>query len=235
MNQRLQATTTGEPQSGRGRPAVTLLPQPASDTAAAHGGAMQAMLVPLLTVELLLLAFFILLNAVSTLETDRTRSVLDSVRAAFGLSTTQQVEQDLGDPEKSLAEVEQQIASLARAVGAAPAPAQEDALWIDLPVDALFRPGEDRLNPAQAQFVERLTALLSQTPAGYAYEAAVLRGGGEVAAGDAGLRLRQSAALAAALRSRVEPRGRIAAGLLPDAAVGMRIALSWRTPEAGDR
>jgi hypothetical protein len=196
---------------------------------------MQAMLVPLLTVELLLLAFFIVLNAVSNLETDRTRSVLDSVRAAFGVTAPRQDESLHSEPEQTLAEVEQQIASLARAVASVPAPvpAQEDALWIDLPLQALFRPGEDRLSTAQARFVERLTALLKQTPSSHSYEIAVMRGTADAAAGDDMLRLRQAGALAAALRARIEPGGTVTAGLLADAALGIRLAISWHSGERG--
>lgn len=205
----------------------------AAPGAGSDGPSFQAMLVPLLTVELLLLAFFILLNAVSNIEDRRTQSVLESVRAAFGAAETEDAEADLDTPDVSLAELERQIAMLAHALGAVEgqAPAQENALWIDLPVQALFRPGEDRLSAAQARFIDRLAALLAQTPAGHGYEVAVLRGSADAADADTDLRLRQAAAMAAALRAKVEPRGTIAAGLVPDPAIGMRLAVSWRPTE----
>lgn len=196
---------------------------------------MQAMLVPLLTVELLLLAFFIVLNAVSNIETTKTRSVLESVRAAFGAAPIEQTQPDLRSEDEVLADLEQRIATLARAVGAVAAetPADENALWIDLPLHAFFRPGEDRVSPAQARLVERLAALLADTPAGTTYEVVVQRGAADAADGDGALRARQAGAVAAALRSRIEPRGSVAAGLLPDAAIGIRIAVTWRERETG--
>jgi hypothetical protein len=203
---------------------------PAATMPPAGNATMQAMLVPLLTVELLLLAFFIVLNAVSNIETTKTRSVLESVRAAFGAAPVEQVQPEPQSAEEVLADLEQQIAALARAVGApAPGtPSQDDALWIDLPLAAFFRPGEDRINTAQARLVERLAALLARTPAGSVYEVAVLRGTADAAGGDPTLRARQAGAVAAALRSRIEPRGSVAAGLLPDSAVGIRLAVRWR-------
>jgi hypothetical protein len=211
-------------------PSAVTSPSPAGNTS------MQAMLVPLLTVELLLLAFFIVLNAVSSIETTKTRSVLESVRAAFGAAPVEQTQPEAQSEEATLADLEQQIAALARAVGApAPGtPSHDNALWIDLPLAVFFRPGEDRVNSAQARLVERLAALLARTPSGTVYEVAVLRGSADATDGDAALRARQAGAVAAALRGRVEPRGTVVAGLLPDGAVGIRIVVSWRERAAAE-
>jgi hypothetical protein len=81
--------------------------------------------------------------------------------------------------------------------------------------------------------VDRLAALLAQTPSGNVYEVAVLRGAADTTT-DGPLRLRQAAAVAAALRSRIETRGTVVAGLVPDATFGLRLAVSWRAVEPAE-
>ncbi|MBX6324153.1 MAG: hypothetical protein IRY94_20240 [Rhodospirillaceae bacterium] len=190
-----------------------------------HGNPLLAIAPQLLAVELLLLAFFIVLNGASDFETGRSRAVIDSLHEALGIPGL-----DRGgtvrDEAAALARVENYVGHLAEALGGSRAgPSQSDALWIDLPVNAFFRPGEDRPNPAQAGFVSRLASLLAATPSGYGYEIAVLRGGADAAAGD--LRLRQAGTLAAALRARSEPRAVVAAGTVPDENLGLRLAITW--------
>jgi hypothetical protein len=223
-----------KPDSFQPHPALTA--NGAAVSADGHRNPLLAIAPQLLAVELLLLAFFILLNAVSSFEPERSRSVIDSVRDAFRTPGIQGEAVGSTQTEAAtLATVQQHIGRLAHALGATQGSdrSQPDALWIDLPVDAFFRAGEDRLKPGQGTFLDRLAELLAKTPAGYAYEVAVLRGGADAAAMDADLRLRQAGAAAAALRTRIDPRAVIAAGMAPDAAVGIRISVAWSAaPEA---
>jgi hypothetical protein len=205
----------GSPQARHGNPLLVIAPQ-------------------LLAVELLLLAFFIVLNSTSSFEAGRSRAVIDSLHLALGTSIFQDGSGRPSGEAEALAAVENRIASLAQAIGTArqQGPSRPDALWIDLPVDVFFRPGEDRVNPAQARFIESLTQLLARTPEGYRYEVAVVRGQAEAPAADGDLRPRQAGAIAAALQAKLGTGGALAAGLIADPAVGLRLDVSWSAPEA---
>src|SRR6187549_3785435 len=123
-----------------------------ADSVARRGNPLLVIAPQLLAVELLLLAFFILLNGMSNFETARSRSVIDSLHQALGTPVFEQGGGRTHGEAAALAGIEQGLARLAQAVGAAQTegPVNSDALWIDLPVDVFFRPGEDRMNPAQA-------------------------------------------------------------------------------------
>jgi hypothetical protein len=186
----------------------------------------------LLAVELLLLAFFIVLNGTSTFEAARSRAVIDSLHQALGTNTFGGGGATHGEA-ASLAKVETRIAQLAQAIGTVrpQGPSKPNALWIDLPVDVFFRPGDDRVNPAQAPFMERLAELLAKTPDSFRYEIAVLRGMADDSASGGDLRLRQAAAVATALQGQLERHASLAAGVMPDPSVGLRLDVSWSAPE----
>jgi hypothetical protein len=186
----------------------------------------------LLAVELLLLAFFIVLNGTSTFESARSRAVIDSLHQALGTKTFGGGGVTHGEA-ADLARVESRIAQLAQAIGTVrpQGPSKPNALWIDLPVDVFFRPGDDRINPAQAPFMERLSELLARTPDSFRYEVAVLRGTADDSATGGDLRLRQAAAVATALQGQLEAGTALAAGVMPDPGVGLRLDVSWSAPE----
>ena len=125
-------------------------------------------IVLLLSLNLILLAFFILLNALSKFEEDRTRAVLESVNRTFSgkiepSSSTEAIEGSLG----ALAEAEDMV----RAVGSlfkAIIPSSRSSqtrqalsVRIELPDTALFRPGKSRLRRERAVLIRRLAGLIA--------------------------------------------------------------------------
>ena len=131
-------------------------------------------LLTLLSLNLLLLAFFILLASISHFDEARVRSVIDSVQVAFRGAAAPSSGPAAVAAAESLAirTVQEEIRALAEQ--SIPLTRVERAgvgeIRIDLPVDALFRPGEARVNPAQTPFLQRLTAMLAGGPATLRYE-----------------------------------------------------------------
>jgi hypothetical protein len=143
-------------------------------------------LATLLSLQLLLLAFFVLLTAMSRFDGDRTRSVIDGVQAAFaGPSADPAGRRPAGlapwgaagwpGEAAALRAFREEVGRLVRAaipLTRVETGARDDAeaMRIALPVEAFFRPGEARLNPARQAFLERLVAALDRRPSGYRYE-----------------------------------------------------------------
>lgn len=133
-------------------------------------------LATLLSLQLLLLAFFVLLTAVSRFEGDRSRSVIASVQATFGpiagrpdgeggrAASADAVA--LGAFREEIGHLARTAIPLTRVEAATPS----DVMQIDLPADAFFRPEESRPKPARRSFFRRLVAALAHRPAGSRYE-----------------------------------------------------------------
>ena len=149
----------------------------------------------LLSLKLILLAFFILLNALSEFETNRKSAVLESVNRAFrgSIQTPREaisINASLGLlplPENLMNEVGSLFESF---VPSAKAKRKERAsvMSVELPAKALFRPGEVELRPERKVLIRRLARAMMQEPGGVLkYELAFEHGvpGGEAEVEDA--------------------------------------------------
>ncbi len=125
-------------------------------------------IVALLSLKLLLLGFFILLNALSQYEEDRTRRVLISVNQAFdGRVDVRESEQDYPS---ALGPLERE-ASLLDAVGqlldallpAVRTTTSHDGtrLRLELSAGSIFQPGGTALQPGRALLLRRLAGALT--------------------------------------------------------------------------
>lgn len=137
-----------------------------------------------LSVYLLLLAFFILLNSISTFHEVRTKAVMDSLTSTFATlmpvrsvpysSQTGTVvgARDLFDRVGELFEA---------AIPAAKIKVAQTGhlMQVSFPVDALFLPDKPDIRPAQGALVNRLAAALGAPPRGVRYEATLLVGIGQ--------------------------------------------------------
>lgn len=134
-----------------------------------------------LSVYLLLLAFFIVLNSISTFQEVRAQAVMDSLTSTFATllpsrSTTNpsQTGRLLGAREtlKKLGEVFETAipAAKVRVVQAGL------LLQVTLPVDALFLAEKPDIRPAQGALLNRIAAALGSPPGGVRYEMVMLLG-----------------------------------------------------------
>ena len=141
-------------------------------------------IVLLLSLNLILLAFFILLNALSRFDENRTRVVIDSVNQAFhGELATLNVPGLLNGSPGLLPESEalaNEVGSLFESIVPAVRSTHTDrarVVHIDLPVDVLFKAGEGTLRPERHQLIRRLAkALLRRNARDLVYELAFLHG-----------------------------------------------------------
>lgn len=169
----------------------------------------------LLGLFLLLVAFFIVLNALSTFETTKARQVLESVgktfsphRASPGLSS--RLGPRTGEA-LSLDEIERIVATeipLARIEK----PGDGRLLRLTLPVDALFRRNSSAFVSARSMLLDRMAAVLAAPPAGLRYELEFLLAGDGAALTADALAVGRAGQFARRLRSRGAPADRIAIG-----------------------
>ena len=148
-------------------------------------------IVLLLSLKLILLAFFILMNALSEFETNRKSAVLESVNRAFrgSIQTPREAvstDASLGLlplPENLVNEVGSLFESF---VPEAKAKRTERAtvMSVEMPAKAIFRPGEVQFRPERKILIRRLARAMMQEPGGaLKYELAFEHGiaGGETA------------------------------------------------------
>lgn len=139
----------------------------AAEVSPGHAAQGQSSIVLLLSLNLILLAFFILLNALSQFEQDKARAVLDSIDKAFnGDITSPQsgstYQASLGAlPETK--DLVNEVGSLFESI--APATQTRNTqratvLRIDLPVSTLFEPGRSGLKPSRKSLIRRLARAL---------------------------------------------------------------------------
>jgi hypothetical protein len=201
----------------------------------------------LLSLNLILLAFFILLNSLADFETDRARAVLASVKQAFSgkVDAAGQLpafSSSLG----ALPEVEakmREVGSLFEAIAPsarAKSIRRANLVRVDFPASVLFRPGSLRLRQGREALLERLAQSLRKGPEGAPrYLLEILVGTGSQAAvdvgattGSASLELRRAAVLAARLSAEGAPLDGLSTGLRPGAADSLRFVVRLR-PDSG--
>ena len=204
-------------------------------------------MVLLLSLNLILLAFFILLNSLADFEADRARAVLASVKQAF--SGKVEAVGQLPSHSSSLGALPEVEAKL-REVGSlfeAMAPAarvksirRASSVRVDVPADALFKPGSQHLRRGREALLERLAESLRKSPEGASrYLLEILVGTGSQAVDDGGattgsgsLDLRRAAVLAARLSAEGVPLDSLSTGLRPGAAGRLSFVVRLR-PDSG--
>ncbi len=202
----------------------------------------------LLSLNLILLAFFILLNSLAEFETSRAQAVLASVKQAFhGKVEAAGQLPDYGSSLGALPEVEakmREVGSLFEAIAPlahANSLRRVDSVRIDFPASALFRPGSPRIREGREVLLERLAQSLRKTPKAaprYLLEILVGIGSQEAAEGTAKrgtvtLEVHRAAALAARLNAEGAPLHALSIGLRPGAADSLRFVVRLR-PDAGE-
>ncbi len=211
----------------------------------------------LLSLNLILLAFFILLNSLADFETNRSRAVLASVKQAFnGKVETAGQEPAFSGSLGALPEVEakmREVGSLFEAMAPtarAKSIRRANSVRVDVPAGALFKPGSQRLRQGREALFERLAGSLRKGPQGTSrYLLEILVGTASRVAADGGpttdsaspdstspdsanLGLRRAAVLAARLSAEGVPLDALSTGLRPGAAGSLRFVVRLR-PEPG--
>ena len=179
-------------------------------------------IVLLLSLMLILLAFFILLNSLSEFEAGRAQAVIESVNRAFNGKIesgdrTPAHSASLGALPEAEAKM-REVASLFEAIvpaARAKRIRRAKAVRVELPAASLFRPAGVRLRPGSEILIQRLARLLARDPrGGPGYELEVLLGVG--APPDPGsLEVRRAALLAQRLIEEGLPPPVLSIGLLP--------------------
>jgi flagellar motor protein MotB len=194
-----------------------------------RGSTSDGNIVAMLSLKLLLLAFFILLSTMSSFEEKRSRAVLESVATTFEGHVA--AIRSLDNPAAGLGQLENapslvdQLKSLFRQT--LPVVEMEEsptgnALRLEVPADSVFVAGSARLAPGRGVLLDRLARILNgEDGPEAAYELQLLhsvRGSGDEAAGELAVQ-----------------RGGVMARRLSDLGVArdsLSIALWPRAPEA---
>jgi hypothetical protein len=188
-------------------------------------------IVLLLSLKLILLAFFIMLNSLSEFEAGRARAVIDSVNRAFNGKLTSAERAPAHSPSLgALPEFEAKINELGSLFEAIiPAATAKwirraQAVRVDLPARAIFGPAGVALRPGREDLIQRLGRTLARDPrAGLSYSLEVLLGfgtsGGTPAAmatrNPRSIEVRRAAVLAQRLIEAGVPARALSIGLLP--------------------
>ncbi len=144
----------------------------------------QSSIVLLLSLNLILLAFFILLNALSQFEQDKARVVLDSINKAFnGDITSPQSGSTYKASLGALPETEDlvnEVGSLFQSITPATSTKRTQratVLRIDMPATTLVKPGQTGLKPSRKSLIRRLArALMRGTMAGLVLDLEIQHG-----------------------------------------------------------
>ncbi|MEM7169547.1 MAG: flagellar motor protein MotB [Pseudomonadota bacterium] len=124
--------------------------------------------IALLSLKLLLLAFFILLNALSALEAHKAEAVLESVNKAFSgrlvvqsnFSPQEAAAGNLDGARLMMDEVGQLFESMLPAIYREKTSTGE-VLVMELPADSIFKPGKVGLQPGRGLLLDRFVAALN--------------------------------------------------------------------------
>ncbi len=211
-----------------------------------HGTQDGSNMMMLLSLNLILLAFFILLNSLADFEADRARAVLDSVNRAF--SGKIEAAGDFpasGSAFGALPEVEakmREVGSLFEAIVPsenAKSTRRANLVRIELPVAAVFRPASSDLRQGRDALLARLAQSLRKGSKGaprYLLEVLVGAGGqktadGAAPVGPSSLALRRAAVLAAHLSAEGAAIDGLSTGIRPGAPDSLSFVVRLR-PES---
>ncbi len=208
-------------------------------------GAGDSSIVLMLSLNLILLAFFILLNAISEFEEARTQQVIDSVNEAFHgqLEPIKAPALLNGSPgllpeaEALTNDVGSLFESLVPAIRSTRT-ARTRAVHIEMPSVALFKIGQDTLRPDRKALIRRLAkALLRRSARDLVYTLEFLHGipaGAAAGAGRAQEIHRASSLAALLIREGLAPEI-LSIGVLPGRPGRVEFVLSVRTDTAGSK
>lgn len=205
-------------------------------------------MVALLSLKLLLLGLFILLNALSEYEQDRARRVIDSVNEAFNGQV--QAARSHADHAAGLGALEEAATSLDTAgqlfEQVAPVVRREttregERLWLELPASTLFRSGDVVLRSGRQHLLSRFAEALAVNRGRAAIQVELLHGtardayGALAAAGPRALEPRRAGTLARHLtRLGLDPAW-LSVGLLPGAPGRLRLVVTLSENPAGPK
>lgn len=201
------------------------------------------LLILILSVYLLLLAFFILLNNISKSEAARTRSVAGSLETAFAswgrpTSTPAAFTSALGNLQVDDS-LERRLGSLVEAdLRLARFEVIDKGRLMQLRVDeaALFSGPDDRMSSTGRRLIDRIAAELNNPPRGVRYNVEIRLSRGR--AGERGLndhtlsRIRRAATLSQALAAAGVRRGTLAAGVEQTGSTDLRFLFEIRPDTA---
>lgn len=135
-----------------------------------------------LSLFLLLLAFFILLNAMSTVEQGRSDRVMESVKRAFPSAVRNDIADDLldADPGQVIGEsVRSALGTVFREVLPAvvvEVEASGNPIFVSIPARQVYAPAAGGITPVMERLAGRLAPILNSPPAGSALDLHILYG-----------------------------------------------------------
>lgn len=193
-------------------------------------------IVAMLSLKLLLLAFFILLSTMSSFEAERSRAVMESVTTTFEGHIT--AVRSLPNPAAGLEQLEgapslvDQLKSLFKQT--LPAVEMETSadgrvLRVEAAASALFRPGDSRLAPGRGVFLNRLARIVqSRRNNEGTYELQFLHSLADMQTRPAaGLAVQRAGAVARRLNGLGLPSEKLAIGLWPRPGAGGRAKVAF--------
>jgi len=208
---------------------------------AGREGSGDSSIVLLLSLNLILLAFFILLNALSRFDESRSRAVIDSVNQAFqGQLGPLDVPGLLSGSPGLLPEskaLTNEVGSLFESLVPVVRSKHIDrarVVLIELPADALFKAGAGTLRPERRQLIRRLAkALLKRSARDLTYELAFMQGVPGPATGVAAeypLQVSRAAGMAEFLTQEGLSPALLSVGLQPGRPAKVEFVLTVRDP-----
>jgi flagellar motor protein MotB len=198
-----------------------------------------ANIVAMLSLKLLLLAFFILLSTISQLEERRTQAVMESVSSTFSGRIPALSSAARNDAGIAMQQRQRQLSQRIEQLFRQTLPIVETArsadgrvLRLSVPADRLFRPGSAALLAQRGSLLRRLARELTGARLQAPYAVEVFHGAPRDAETEA-LRLQvdRAGALVRQLSRYGVPQARLAAGLAPDAAAAS-VVFAIRLPDA---
>lgn len=216
-------------------------PQENAQENARENTSVEAGIVSLLSLKLLLLAFFILLNSLSELEALKVRAVLESVTRAFdgrinvehNMAMRGAADGPLDGTRLLLADLGQLFADMLPAVYMESAEKSE-LMALEVQVGTFFTDGEARLQAGRGLLLDRLAARLREWEAdGVSYSLALLIGRRADDGGKDAVQVSRVAVLAQRLAAQGVPMSRLAIGFRETDAEKLRLEFSLQRPAGG--
>lgn len=141
-----------------------------------------------LSLFLLLLAFFIMLNAISTVEEGRSDQVMESVKRAFPSAIRKEIAEELLDAEPGQVigeSVRAALGTVFREVLPAvvvQVEADGNPIFVSIPARQVYAPAAGGITPVMEELAGRLAPILNNPPAGSVLDLHILYGADETAA-----------------------------------------------------
>lgn len=140
-----------------------------------------------LSLFLLLLAFFIMLNAISTVEEGRSDQVMESVKRAFPSAVRKEIAEDILDAEPGRVigqSVRAALGTVFREVLPAvvvEVEANGNPIFVSIPARQVYAPAAGGITPVMEQLAGRLAPILNNPPAGSVLDLQILYGAADTA------------------------------------------------------